>query len=79
MCLRISKLCRTNFIGQSQNRKSWLIIPISILDEKSKQTYLLKILVYVFHEFHVLRNLRLFWDFKEIMWDGLDRIVASEK
>ena len=34
LSLRISKLCwKDSFIGQSQNKSSWLIISVSILDE----------------------------------------------
>ena len=35
LCFRINELCRMdNFIGQSQNKNSWLIILISILDKE---------------------------------------------
>ena len=41
-----NKLCwMENFIGQSQNENSGIIISISISIRKSKQTYFLKILV----------------------------------
>ena len=44
--LNNNKLCwMDNFIGQSQNENSGIIISISISIRKCKQTYFLKILV----------------------------------
>ena len=65
-----------NFIGQSQNKNSWLIIPTIILGKKVQVNLPLEDISIHFSWTPVLRN---FLNFKGIMSDGLDRIVASKK
>ena len=65
-----------NFIGQSQNKNSWSIIPTIILGKKVQVNLPLEDISIHFSWTHVLRN---FLNFKGIMSDGLDRIVASKK
>ena len=65
-----------NFIGQSQNKNSWSIIPTIILGKKVQVNLPLEDISINFSWTPVLRN---FLNFKGIMSDGLDRIVASKK